>query len=164
MVELLHHLTANGFTNFIVSGGDRDFMRSVTDEVYGIPSERVIGSSNALGYEPGDGGGDIVYMAKPDFFDDGPVKPVRIWSRIGRRPILACGNSNGDIEMLRWAGGASRPALRLLVLHDDAEREFDYTAGAEQALEAAPAEGWTVVSVKDDWKNVFSDPVTAGPT
>jgi phosphoglycolate phosphatase-like HAD superfamily hydrolase len=157
MVELLHHLTAHGFTTFIVSGGDRDFMRPVTDQVYGIPSERVIGSSNALGYEAGDHGGTIVYKAQPDFFDDGPVKPVRIWSRIGRRPILACGNSNGDIEMLRYAGGPSRPALRLLVLHDDAEREFDYTTGAERSLEAAAAEGWTVVSVKNDWKKVFHD-------
>ena len=83
-------------------------------------------------------------------FDDGPVKPVRIWSRIGRRPIVAGGNSNGDMPMLRFAGGA-RPALRLLVLHDDAEREFDYTAGAETALERAAADGWTVVSMKDDW-------------
>ncbi len=157
MVELLHHLTANGFTTFIVSGGDRDFMRTVTDQVYGISPERVIGSSNALGYEAGEHGGTIVYKAQPDFFDDGPMKPVRIWSRIGRRPILACGNSNGDIEMLRYAGGPSRPALRLLVLHDDPEREFDYTAGADRALEAAAAEDWTVISVKNDWKKVFHD-------
>jgi hypothetical protein len=82
---------------------------------------------------------------------------VRIWSRIGRRPILAVGNSNGDVPMLRYAGGRSRPALRLLVNHDDAEREFAYTAGAEQALERAGAEGWTVVSVKDVWPTVFAD-------
>jgi hypothetical protein len=81
----------------------------------------------------------------------------RIWSRIGRRPLVAGGNSNGDIQMLRYAGGKARPALRLLVLHDDAEREFDYTAGAEKALEAARAEGWTVVSVRDDWSTVFTD-------
>jgi hypothetical protein len=92
-----------------------------------------------------------------DVFDDGPIKPVRIWSRIGRRPILAAGNSNGDIEMLEYAGGPSRPALRLLVLHDDAEREFAYTAGAEASLEQARAENWTVVSVKDDWATVFAD-------
>ena len=82
---------------------------------------------------------------------------MRIWSRIGRRPILAGGNSNGDIPMLRFAGGQGRPALRLLVLHDDAEREFDYAAGAETALERARAEGWTVVSMKDDWATVFAD-------
>jgi hypothetical protein len=84
------------------------------------------------------------------------VKPVRIWSRIGQRPVVAVGNSNGDVEMLQFAGGASRPALRLLVLHDDAEREFDYTAGAERALEQAEKQGWTVVSVKNDWATVFA--------
>jgi hypothetical protein len=83
-------------------------------------------------------------------FDDGPVKPVRIWSRIGRRPILAVGNSNGDIEMLQFAGGKDRAALRLLVLHDDNEREFDYVAGAEKSLELAKAQRWTIVSMKND--------------
>jgi phosphoserine phosphatase len=146
MIELLHYLEANGFTSYIASGGDRDFMRPITHEIYRIPPERVIGSSNGLRYE----GGTITYLAEPDVFDDGPTKPVRIWSRVGRRPILAVGNSNGDVPMLEWADG-----LRLLVLHDDAEREFDYTAGAEQALETANAEGWTVVSVKDDWATVF---------
>ncbi len=86
-------------------------------------------------------GGSVVYLAEPDFFDDGPVKPVRIWSRIGRRPIVAVGNSNGDIPMLQYAGGPSLPALRLLILHDDAEREFDYVAGAEDALEQAERRG-----------------------
>ena len=158
MVELLRFLEANGFTVYIASGGDRDFMRVVTEEIYGIPPERVIGSSNALRWqEDGATGGSIVYLAEPDVFDDGPVKPVRIWSRVGRRPILAAGNSNGDIPTLRFAGGDGRPALRLLVDHDDGEREFHYTGGAEQALDAARAEGWTVVSVKDDWATVFAD-------
>jgi hypothetical protein len=85
---------------------------------------------------------------------------VRIWSRIGRRPILAAGNSNGDIQMLKYAGGRNRPALRLLVLRDDADREFDYTAGAEASLEQAKAQGWTVVSVKNDWATVFADAET----
>ncbi len=157
MIDLLRYLEAHGFSNFIASGGDRDFMRPVTAEIYGISSERVIGSSNALGYEPGEHGGRVVYMAKPDFFDDGPVKPVRIWSRVGRRPIFAGGNSNGDIEMLRYAGGPRLPAFRLLIDHDDAEREFEYRAGAERALEAAAAEGWTVSSIKNDWRSVFPD-------
>ena len=157
MVELLGYLEANGFTNYIASGGDRDFMRPVTEEIYGIPAERVIGSSNALRYLEDEHGGTITYAAEPDVFDDGPVKPVRIWSRIGRRPILAGGNSNGDIPMLRYAGGKGRPGLRLLVLHDDADREFDYTAGAEKSLEVAAAEDWTVVSVKNDWNTVFAD-------
>jgi phosphoglycolate phosphatase-like HAD superfamily hydrolase len=155
MIELLGYLEANGFTTYIASGGDRDFMRPVTQAVYGIPSERVIGSSNALRYTPDDQGGSIIYLSEPDVFDDGPVKPVRIWSRVGRRPILAAGNSNGDIPMLQFAGGPSRPGLRLLVLHDDPEREFDYVAGAERSLEQAKAQGWTVVSIRRDWATVF---------
>src|SRR5262249_46607496 len=119
MVELLDYLAANGFTNYIASGGDRDFMRPITTELYGIPPERVIGSSNALRYQDDGNGGSIVYEAQPDVFDDGPAKPVRIWSRIGRRPLLACGNSNGDIPMLQFAGGPGRDPLRLLILHDD---------------------------------------------
>jgi phosphoserine phosphatase len=157
MIELLRYLEANGFTNYIASGGDRDFMRPVTEEIYGIPAEHVIGSSNALRYLDDEHGGTVSYAAEMDVFDDGPVKPVRIWSRVGRRPILAGGNSNGDIPMLRYAGGKGRPSLRLLVLHDDAEREFDYTAGAEKSLQQAAAEGWTVVSVKNDWSTVFAD-------
>jgi phosphoserine phosphatase len=155
MIELLGYLEANGFTTYIASGGDRDFMRPVTQAVYNIPAERVIGSSNALRYTPDDQGGTIIYLSEPDVFDDGPVKPVRIWSRVGRRPILAAGNSNGDIPMLQFAGGPSRPGLRLLVLHDDPEREFDYVAGAERSLEQAQAQGWTVVSIRRDWATVF---------
>jgi hypothetical protein len=157
MIELLDFLDAHGFTNYIASGGDRDFMRPITQDVYRIPPERVIGSSNALRYLEDEDGGTVTYAAEPDVFDDGPVKPIRIWSRIGRRPIVAGGNSNGDIPMLQYAGGKGRPALRLLVLHDDADREFDYTAGAEKSLETAADRGWTVVSVKHDWKTVFAD-------
>ncbi len=155
MVQLLRYLEAHGFTNFIASGGDRDFMRTVTSDIYGIPPERVIGSSNALRYAEDPDGGSIVYVAKPDVFDDGAAKPVRIWSRIGRRPVLAFGNSNGDIQMLRFAGGKGRPALRLLLVHDDKAREFDYVSGAEKSLELANAEKWTMVSIKNDWREVF---------
>jgi phosphoserine phosphatase len=158
MVELLRFLEGHGFTCFIASGGSRDFMRAITHEVYGIPPERVVGSSNGLQYTDDEHGGALAYLAQPDVFDDGPIKPVRIWSRIGRRPIVSAGNSNGDIPMLRFAGGRERPALRLLVLHDDPEREFDYVKGAEQALERAEADGWTVVSVERDWSTVFGDP------
>jgi phosphoserine phosphatase len=157
MVQLLGYLEENGFATYIVSGGGRDFMRPVTGEVYGIPSERVIGSSNALRWIDDEDGGTVRYQASPDVFDDGPVKPVRIWSRIGRRPILAAGNSNGDVPMLRYAGGPSRPGLRLLVLHDDDDREFAYTAGAEDALAQAAALGWTVASIQRDWALVFAD-------
>jgi phosphoglycolate phosphatase-like HAD superfamily hydrolase len=158
MIELLEHLKSRGFTNYIASGGDRDFMRPVTEGMYGIPAERIIGSSSGLRYLDDEHGGTLAYAAEFDVFDDGPIKPVRIWSRIGRRPIIAAGNSNGDIPMLRYAGGKHLPALRLLVLHDDADREFDYTAGAEKSLEQAAADDWTVVSVKRDWSTVFADP------
>lgn len=156
MVELLRYLEANGFTTYIASGGDRDFMRPVAEQLYGIPPERVIGSALGLTYREEGDGGELLYKAAIEFFDDGPEKPVRIWSRIGRRPLLAFGNSNGDIPMLAFAGGPDRPALRLLLLHDDADREFDDRGGAEQALERAGADGWTVVSIKDDWRVVFA--------
>ena len=100
-------------------------------------------------------GGTITYIAEPDVFDDGPVKPIRIWSRVGRRPILAGGNSNGDIPMLQYAVGKVRPALRLLVLHDDAEREFAYDVGAERALAEATKRDWLVVSMKHDFARIF---------
>src|SRR3954470_125591 len=151
MVELLGYLEANGFANYIVSGGGRDFMRPIADDVYGVARERVIGSTSALAYEPGERGGTISHTPRPDYLDDGPEKPIRIWSRTGRRPLLAAGNSNGDVPMLDFTQHADKPFLRLLVLHDDAQREFAYTTGAEQALERAAAESWTVVSVKDDW-------------
>jgi phosphoglycolate phosphatase-like HAD superfamily hydrolase len=156
MVELLRYLEAHGFTNYIASGGDRDFMRSITREIYGIPPQRVIGSSNALRFQEDHRGGEIFYLEEPDVFDDGAAKPVRIWSRVGRRPIFAVGNSNGDIPMLRFCSDAAHPSLRLLVNHDDEKREFAYQTGAEALLECAKKSEWTVVSVKDDWKTVFA--------
>jgi phosphoserine phosphatase len=158
MVELLRYLEANGFTTYIASGGDRDFMRPVTELIYGIPPERVIGSATGLRYQEDGSAGTLVYLAEMDVFDDGPMKPVRIWSRIGRRPILAGGNSNGDIPMLQHVGGPSGPGLRLLIVHDDERREFSYTAGAERSLELARAEAWTTVSIQNDWSTVFADP------
>jgi hypothetical protein len=115
----------------------------------------VIGSSTTLAWEPDEDGGRIVRRPEADVLDDGPAKPLRIWSRVGRRPLLAAGNSNGDLPMLQFAARPDRPGLRLLVLHDDPEREFDYTTGAEHALQQAGSKGWTVVSVKDDWATVF---------
>jgi hypothetical protein len=108
-----------------------------------------------MSHEPDEGGGRIVRKPEADVLDDGPQKPVRIWSRVGRRPLLAAGNSNGDLPMLQFAGQPGRPSLRLLVLHDDPEREFDYSAGAEQALRQARSNGWTVVSIDRDWATVF---------
>jgi phosphoglycolate phosphatase-like HAD superfamily hydrolase len=153
MVELLRYLESSGFTNYIASGGGRDFMRPVTTQMYGIPPERVIGSSVGLDFIDG----HLRTTAKPEFLDDGPVKPVRIWGRTGRRPILAVGNSNGDIQMLEHAAAGAGLSLCLLVLHDDADREFDYVAGAEKALEEAKSRGWTIASMKSDWATVFSD-------
>jgi hypothetical protein len=109
-----------------------------------------------LKFEGADGHGDLLIQPALDWLDDGPEKPVRIWNRIGRRPILSAGNSNGDDEMLMYSGRPGAAALRLLVLHDDDEREFAYTAGAERALEHAEKYGWTVVSMRNDWATVFS--------
>jgi phosphoserine phosphatase len=155
MVELMAFLAANGFSNYIVSGGGRDFMRPISQELYGVPRERVIGSATALAYTNDDRGGTITHTPAPDYLDDGPEKPIRIWSRTGRRPLVAAGNTNGDIPMLAFSQHEERQSLRLLVLHDDAEREFAYTAGAEQALEQAGNDRWTVVSVSNDWATVF---------
>jgi phosphoserine phosphatase len=155
MLELLQYLEANGFINYIVSGGGRDFMRGFAHDLYDIPRERAIGSTVAYRYVESDSGGAIVQQAELDVIDDGPGKPVQIWNVIGRRPILAAGNSNGDLPMMAFAGGASLPALRLLVVHDDADREFDYNAGAEKVLNAAQTHGWTTVSIKHEWRKVF---------
>jgi phosphoglycolate phosphatase-like HAD superfamily hydrolase len=157
MAELLRYLEANGFATYIASGGDRDFMRPVAEDMYGIPPERIIGSALGITYSAEGGQSALLYKGAMDFFDDGPEKPIRIWSRIGRRPILAFGNSNGDVPMLAYSGTESGPALRLLLLHDDSDREFDYTAGAEQALDIAAQQNWTVVSMKNDWNTVFTD-------
>lgn len=153
MVELVRLLDAHDFRTYIVSGGDRDFMRPMTEEYYGIPPQRVVGTAMGLSYDADDN--VVRYAPSLDFFDDGPLKPVRIWTRIGRRPILAAGNSNGDIEMMRFAQGSAR-SLALLVRHDDTTgRDVAYDKGAENALAAAPTHGFTVVSVDQDWDQVF---------
>lgn len=151
MVQLLRYLEQKGFTSYIVSGGGRDFMRPITMALYGIPPERVIGSSVAVAFRDG----DLFTTTTPEFLNDGAVKPEQIWGRVGRRPILAAGNSNGDIEMLQYVDASSGPALCMLIKHDDAAREFDYTAGAERALDHATRSGWTVASMRDDWTTVF---------
>jgi phosphoglycolate phosphatase-like HAD superfamily hydrolase len=162
MLELLHYLEANHFTNVIVSGGGRDFMRGVATELYGVPRERVIGSTVAYRFEDDDDGGQIYQRPELDMMTDGAAKPVAIWDSIGRRPIIAVGNSDGDIPMLKFAGARSPAALRLLVVHDDPEREFDYTAGAEKAIRAAEDAGWRTVSMRDDWRRIFT--AAAPPT
>jgi hypothetical protein len=157
MVELLGYLSGHGFTNYIASGGGRDFMRVISDELYGIPADRVIGSSVTLQYRDDGASATLVHGAGVELFDDGEAKPVAIWDRTGRRPLLVAGNSNGDVPMLHFAKHDSRPALQLLVLHDDAARETAYTSGADAALDRAATHGWTVISMRDDWTTVFSD-------
>jgi hypothetical protein len=130
-------------------------MRGFAHKIYSIPRERVIGSTVAYRYLAREDGDDIVQCAKLDVICDGPGKPVQIWNLIGRRPILASGNSNGDLEMLAFAGGGMLPALRLLLIHDDAEREFAYTAGAEKVINKAQISGWTTISMKRDFNQVF---------
>ena len=146
MRELIDLLWASGFGVYICSAGGRDFVRVVSEEIYGIPRERVIGSGPALEYRQGD-----IYRTKSieQPIDDGPGKPVHIWARTGHKPLLAGGNADGDVAMLEAAWFA------LLIRHDDAEREFAYDADAEVAAVAAGRYGWTVVSMKDDFGEVF---------
>lgn len=160
MVELLRYLEAHGFSCYIISGGDRDFMRPITSEYYGIPPERVVGSAVGLSYDAESA--EVRYGATFDFMDDGPIKPVRVWTRIGRRPIFAAGNSNGDIEMLRYTQ-ASPDSLALLIHHDDTSGRGDvpYDSGAERALAAAAGHDFAVVSVRDDWTSVFAPQAAA---
>jgi hypothetical protein len=157
MVELLRYLEGNGFSNYVASGGGRDFMRPVTLDLYGIPPERVIGSSVALEYREQNGTASLVHKSELEILDDGPAKPVRIWSRLGRRPIFAAGNSNGDVPMLHFCAHPARPSLGVLLDHDDSEREYAYEAGAEESMRRARRDRWTIVSLKNDWKTVFDN-------
>lgn len=155
MVQLLDYLADNGFTNYIVSGGGRDFMRGFAQELYTVPRERVIGSTVAYRYVEADDGVGIVQQPELDVIDDGPGKPIQIWNVIGRRPILAAGNSNGDIEMLKFAESSAPRSLNLLLLHDDDRREYAYRRGAETALALAAEGGWQVISMKSDFRTIF---------
>lgn len=159
-LELLSYLRANGFKTYIVSGGTIDFMRPWSQATYGIPPEQVIGSSQAVRYQMRDGKPVLLRDPKLEFIDDGPGKPVGIYRHIGRRPILAVGNSDGDLQMLEYTTGGDGPRLAVLVHHDDAEREFAYDRQSkvgklDKALDAARTRGWTVVSMKRDWQQVY---------
>jgi phosphoserine phosphatase len=155
MVELLAALEAHGFTNYIVTAGGQDFMRPATLDLYHVPPERVIGTGISVEYLDGSAVAHLIRKPELGIFDDGPAKPVQIWQRTGRRPLFACGNSNGDIPMLHFCAHPPRPSFGLLLHHDDEEREFAYDAGAEESLARAPNEGWVVTSMKDDWRTVF---------
>jgi phosphoserine phosphatase len=160
-VELLGYLRANGFKTFIVSGGGIDLIRAFAEERYGIPPEQVVGSSVKTRFEMRGSRGEIVKLPELNSFDDREVKPANINLHIGRRPILAFGNSDGDLAMLRYTKTGPGPRLALLIHHDDAEREFAYDrefklSPLAEALDQADAYGITVVSMKRDWKTVFA--------
>jgi len=161
MLELLAYLRANGFKTFIVSGGGIEFMRPWTEKVYGIPPEQVIGSSIKTQFAMRDGKPVLVRLPAVNFVDDKAGKPVGINQQIGRRPILAFGNSDGDLQMLQWTAAGNSPRFMGLVHHTDATREWAYdrtsTVGRlDKALDEAQAKGWTVVDMKSDWKRVFA--------
>jgi hypothetical protein len=161
MLELLGYLRANGFKTFITSGGGIEFMRPWTERVYGIPPEQVIGSSIKTRYEVRNGKPVLVRLPQINFIDDKAGKPVGINEHIGRRPIAAFGNSDGDFEMLQWTTSGAGPRFGLIVHHTDAEREYAYDRQShfgrlDKALDAAAVNEWTVVSMKSDWKKVFS--------
>jgi hypothetical protein len=160
MLELLSYLRASGFKTYIVSGGGIDFMRPMTEKTYGIPPEQVIGSAGKLRFELRDGKPVLVREAEIAFVDDEEGKPVGIQRSIGRRPIAAFGNSDGDQQMLQWTASGPGARLVLLVHHTDGAREvaYDRTSSIgklDTALDEAKAKGWVVVSMKDDWKTIF---------
>jgi haloacid dehalogenase-like hydrolase len=160
-LELLNFLRQNDFKTYIVTGGGIDFVRTCSEQIYGIPREQVIGSSQKLRFEVDEGRGELTKLADLNSFDDREAKPQNIALHIGRRPILAFGNSDGDLAMLRYTRTGTGPRLALLLHHDDAEREIAYDrefrlSPLSEALENAGDYGVTVVSVKRDWNMVFA--------
>jgi phosphoglycolate phosphatase-like HAD superfamily hydrolase len=162
MLELLAYLRANGFKNFIVSGGGIEFMRPWVEKTYGIPPEQVVGSSGVVKFQPGPNGKpELMKLDKVEFIDDGPGKPAGINRFIGRRPIFAFGNSDGDLQMLQWTTAGSGARFAGIVHHTDAAREYAYDRPSkigqlDKAWDEAKAKGWTVVDMKQDWKKVFA--------
>jgi phosphoserine phosphatase len=162
MLELLAYLRANGFKTFIVSGGSVEFMRPWTERVYGIPPEQVVGGTIKTRLEMRDGKPVLVRLPVINFIDDREAKPIGINEHIGRRPIAAFGNSDGDRQMLEWTGAGGGARLMMLVHHDDAVREFAYGAESrigtfsDELMAEAKKNGWPVISMKDDWKTIFA--------
>jgi phosphoserine phosphatase len=168
MLELLAFLRASGFKTFIVSGGGVEFMRPMTEKVYGIPPEQVVGSTIQTKYEVKDGKPVLIRLPKIDFIDDKAGKPVGINKFIGRRPVAAFGNSAGDREMLEWTGAGSGARLMMLVFHDDAAREYAYGPAnglpdtkfgrfPQSLMDEANKKGWVIISMKNDWSAIFSN-------
>jgi phosphoglycolate phosphatase-like HAD superfamily hydrolase len=161
MIELLDYLRANGYTIFIVSGGGVEFMRAFTQDAYGIPPEQVIGSTGKTEFRMNNGTPVLVKLPEVDAVNDGPGKPVGIEKFLGRRPVIAVGNSDGDLEMLQYTAAGDGPRLMALVHHDDADREAAYDKGAtfgalDKALTEAQERGWTVISMKNDFGEIFA--------
>jgi phosphoserine phosphatase len=162
-LELLAYLRENGFKTFIVSGGGIAFMRPFTEKAYGIPRHQVIGSIIETEFQLKDGKGEIVRKPKIHFIDDKATKPVGIYNHIGRRPILAFGNSDSDMQMIEYATSGKGPSLGLYVHHTDNEREYAYDRKShvgtlDKALDQAGEKGWIIVDMKKDWKTVFPEP------
>ncbi|WP_229723883.1 HAD family hydrolase [Oxalicibacterium solurbis] len=160
MLELLAYLRANGFKTYIVSGGGVEFMRAWVEKAYGIPPEQVIGSTIKTKYELRNGKPVIVRIPQLDFNDDKAGKPVAINQYIGRRPIAAFGNSDGDFQMLEWVTSGNGPRLGMIVHHDDGEREYAYDRKSfigklARGLDEAPQRGWSLISMKQDWKQIY---------
>ncbi|MBW9115184.1 haloacid dehalogenase-like hydrolase [Rhizobium cauense] len=161
MRELLDYLRANGFKTFIVSGGGVEFMRPITEKAYGIPPEQVVGSTITTQYALVDDTPVLNRLPKIDFVDDGPGKPVGINKFIGRRPIFAAGNSDGDYEMLRWVTAGPAPRFAMIVHHTDADREYAYDRKSDfgkldKTLDEAASRNWLVVDMKADWKKIYA--------
>jgi phosphoglycolate phosphatase-like HAD superfamily hydrolase len=162
MLEVLEFLRANGYQTFIVSGGGIDFMRPWTEAVYGIPPQQVVGSSGKAEYKVIDGKPTIMKMPDLGFIDDKEGKPVGIHQHIGRRPVMAFGNSDGDFQMLEWTTAGDGPRLGVLVHHTDAEREWAYDrdshiGGLARGLDEGPDRGWVIVDMKDDWRRIYPE-------
>jgi len=160
MLEVLDYLRANGFKTFIVSGGGIDFIRPWSEEVYGIPSEQVIGSSIKSKFELIDGKGTIIKLPELNFIDDKEGKPVGIHQHIGKRPIAAFGNSDGDLQMLQYSAGTEGKSLQVYIHHTDGDREWAYDRGSpiggfDKGWDYATENGWTIVDMKNDWKKIY---------
>ena len=167
MREVMDHLRANGFRTYIVTGGGQEFVRVYAQKVYGVPPEQVVGSSIATKYEEKDGKPVLMREPKVFFVDDGPGKAIGINLFIGKRPQAAFGNSNGDRQMLEWTGAGDGARLQMLVLHDDAIREYAYGPAnglpaskvgtfSQALMDEAKKDDWTVISMKNDWKKIFA--------